>query len=104
MKRIWRKFKNWLIIKLGGHIVETVKVEKYFVPTAVLESYITVDKRNKEEFNEAFIAAHLAKYLSTSLIPHMEIDHSDSVSFHGDTRTYRARIRIVENYSKGETR
>lgn len=41
MKKFWKKFKHWLIKKLGGYVGETHVIEHYTVKPSVLEVQIS---------------------------------------------------------------
>ena len=63
MKKLWKKFKCWLIKKLGGYLEETHVVEHYTVRPVYVESQL-----NGVDLNRYLEDSDFKKYIDTMLI------------------------------------
>lgn len=96
---MWKKFKHWLIRKLGGYIsqpertFELFEIKHSFKPLVKLSTAINV--RKKDEVSEERIKDILSSQLGEELREHMEITVCPSV-YEEDMETYKAVIEIVK--------
>lgn len=96
MKKLWKRFKHWLIRKLGGHPTEiTAQIVHTHVPLVTVEAFITdtrflvgVDK------SEEYIMECLMHNLATELRPLVQITHCEN-PMEGKI-TYRATIQVAD--------
>jgi hypothetical protein len=96
MKEKWKRFKHWLIRKLGGHPTEiTAQIVHTHVPVVTIEAFITdtqflvgMDKP------EEYVIECLMHNLANELRPLVQIDHCENPM--DGTITYRARIQVAD--------
>ena len=96
MKKQWKRFKHWLIHKLGGHPTEiTAQIVHSTVPLATVEAFIT-DTRFLVGVNEPeeYVMECLMHNLANELRPLVQIDHCENPM--EGAITYRARIQVAD--------
>lgn len=91
MKKYWKKFKYWLIRKLGGHPIDrAVSVTYTQVPIVTVEAFVTDYPTPHEEYITETLMHNLAK----ELFPLAEVDTCTNPM--EGTITYRARIKVAK--------
>lgn len=98
MKKLWKKFKTWLIIKLGGHPTEkTVEIVHTIVPVCSYTVTLKLDPRHPKFGDEEFIKEYLAKECLGIVEQHLEIRSCEDIfDMYPGTRTYEGTIRLGE--------
>ena len=92
MKKYWKKFKYWLIRKLGGHPTDkAVSVTYTQVPIVTVEAFVTEyqDCRYSDYVKEV-----LMHNLAKELFPLAEVN--TCINPMEGTITYRARIKVAK--------
>lgn len=98
MKQIWTKFKNWLIIKLGGYLKETkvIKVSPYgknpIVCEAILEMDAIVRKQLDSDLDD-ILKTELIQKLLPQIKANLEVLECFSLP---DVYKYRGRLYFLE--------
>ena len=93
---MWKKFKHWLISKLGGYISQperTFEIKHSVKPLIKLSTAVNV--RKEYEASEERIKDILASQLGEELRSYMEVTVCPSIHEEG-VETYRAVIEIVK--------
>lgn len=93
---MWKKFKHWLIRKLGGYVSQperTFEIKRSFKPLIRLSTAVNV--RKEDEVSEERIKDILASQLGEELRDYMEITVCTSIC-EEDVETYKAVIEIVK--------
>ena len=75
MKKLWKKFKCWLIKKLGGYAAETRGVEHYTLRPICIESQVTdvnLDRYREDPTFKEYIDKMLICHFSDYLYEHRE--------------------------------
>ena len=95
MRNLWKKFKHWLIRKLGGYIAPTNKyeVKHTYYPTVKYYSSITLSDWEKEHRMD-IIQKELAEDITKTILNEMELRTSRNLQ--EGTTTYLAEIEIVK--------
>ena len=106
MKKLWTKFKHWLIKKLGGYVNAPVRpiVHQYGEPEVVtLTTHIKVDRyewfghassTNREHVIERVKLAITSEIFNRA-DDFVKIDVDDTPKFDTDMVTVRATARVV---------
>ena len=93
---MWKKFKHWLIRKLGGYVSQperTFEIKHSLKPLVKLSNAVNVHK--EDEVSEERIKDILSSQLGEELREHMEITVCQSI-YEEDMETYKAVIEIVK--------
>lgn len=96
MKEKWKRFKYWLIRKLGGHPTEiTAQIVHTHVPLVTIEAFIT-DTQSLIGMDEPeeYVMECLMQNLAKELRPLVQITHCENPMT--NTITYRARIQVAD--------
>ena len=99
MKKLWQRFKNWLIHKLGGYTKDRVMtIEHTQVPLVTLTSKVTVTNAHRYHFDMETIGDQILRDLSDQLRDYIDIE--TCVNPMEDITIYRATIRIADRRRK----
>ena len=94
MKKLWKRFKSWLIRKLGGYEAEILEVKQTYLPTITIESRIALNQF--ANFTTEQITEELCHKLANGIAPHINIiKHKDPVNF-PFSDIYVGQIKIVK--------
>ena len=95
IKSLWKKFKHWLIRKLGGYVAPTqnLKVEHIDVPVIKLSTAITFPEPFE---NDKYIKEALAKKLSQEIENYITIYSTFNSQNSPFEKTYIAEIEVVK--------
>ena len=97
IKKQWKKFKTWLIIKLGGHPSERIiTVEHHQIPVVSYNVTVTLDPTHPKFNDEEWIKEHLAHKCIDIIKEHIEIRYCEDIFDYPRTRTYEGTIRLGE--------
>lgn len=92
MKKYWKKFKYWLIRKLGGHPIDrAVSVTYTQIPVVTVEAFVT---ESQDCRYSNYIKEVLMHNLAEELSSFVEIDTCTNPM--EGTITYRARIKVAK--------
>lgn len=100
MKEKWKRFKHWLIRKLGGHPTEiTAQIVHTTVPMVTVEAFMT-DTQYLIGMSEPkeYVMECLMYNLANELRPLVQIDQCINPMV--GTATYRARIQVADKRGK----
>lgn len=99
MKKLWKKFKSWLIHKLGGYEERIVTVEKTIVPIVTLTSHLIIDEdMSRFPEDEEWILNQLAHDLADELRPYIKLRVAENhMDYFNIKKEYVAEIKIATN-------
>lgn len=100
MKQIWTKFKNWLIIKLGGYLEETkvIKVSPYGKNPIVCEAILEMDPVVRKQLGsdlDDIVKTELIQKLLPQIKANLEVSECINFSL-PDAYKYRGRLYFLE--------
>lgn len=95
IKSLWKKFKHWLIRKLGGYVAPTqnLKVEHTYVPVIKLSAAITFPEPFE---NDKYIKEALARKLGQEIENYMTIYSTFNPQNSPFEKTYIAEIEVAK--------
>lgn len=96
MKKLWKKFKSWLIRKLGGHEDQVVTIKETVVPVATIKAQMTLDRSFTHFDDEQWIINQLLPLLADGLRPYIELHYSDDFMNYPGCRTYLAEANVAD--------
>lgn len=97
MKKQWKKFKTWLIIKLGGHPSERIiTVEHTNIPVVSYNVDLKIDPRHPKFNDEEWIKEYLARECLDVVKQHLEIKSIEDFFDYPGTIIYEGTIRLGE--------
>ena len=94
MRKLWKKFKSWLIRKLGGYEAEILEVKRTYLPIITIESRIALN--HFAHFTTEQITEELCHKLADGIAPYINIaKHEDPINF-PFSDIYIGQIKIVK--------
>ena len=99
MKKLWQRFKNWLIHKLGGYTKDYVMtIEHAQVPLVTLTSKVTITNAHRYHFDIESIGDQILRDFADQLRDYIDIE--TYVNPMEDITMYRATIKIADRRKK----
>lgn len=100
MKEKWKRFKHWLIRKLGGHPTEmAVQIVHTRAPVVTIEAFVTDPYYLVgREAPEDYVIDSLMHNLAEQLRPLVEVTRCNNPI--EKSIEYRARIQVVDKRGK----
>lgn len=95
IKNLWKKFKHWLIRKLGGYVapVHELKVEHTYVPIIKLSAALTFPEPFEDD---KYIKEALARKLSQEIENYITIHSAFNPQNSPFEKTYIAEIEVTK--------
>lgn len=93
MKKLWKKFKSWLIRKLGGHEAKVVTFEKMTVPAVTIKAQMALDSHFDDE---QWIITQLLPLLADELRPYIKLRYADDFMNYPGRRIYLAEAKVAD--------
>jgi hypothetical protein len=94
MKKLWKKFKSWLIRKLGGYEAEIFEVKRTYLPAITIESRIALN--HFANFTTEQITEELCHKLADGIAPYIGIVKDEDPMNFPFSDIYIGRIKIVK--------
>lgn len=96
MKKLWKKFKSWLIRKLGGYEAKVVTFKEMTVPAVTIKAQIALDRTRAFCDDYEWIVNKLLSLLADELRPYIRISYSDDIFNDPDRRIYLAEAKVAD--------
>lgn len=94
MKKLWKRFKSWLIRKLGGYEAEVFEVKRTYLPVITIESRIALN--HFAHFTTEQITEELCHKLANGTAPYISIVKDEDPANFPFSDIYIGRIKIVK--------
>ena len=98
---MWKKFKAWLVCRLGGHMIGKEPCTIYTVynpPLVTLERTIQIPYEESKIVPEDYIISKISQQLAEEIRPFISISTCENIW--ENTIIYRGQIKIAEKVGK----